>query len=100
MLWLLLLLGSGFAFFFGFDGCFDAGCGGNAALELVYAAHGVEQFLLAGIKRVALAANFGMQFFNRRSGCKTIAASTGHNGAGVKLGVNVGFHNNLLRKIK
>lgn len=65
----------------------------NALLETLHSTGGVHQFLLAGIKRMALAADFSVDFLNGRAGGKSIAASAFNYGVGIKLWVDGSFHN-------
>jgi hypothetical protein len=58
------------------------------------ASRGVDQLLLAGIKRVALIADFNMGAGNRRPRLDDIAARTGERGVLV-LGMNFRFHADL-----
>ena len=89
---LVLFLGSGFSLFFrrrrgfNFRGLFPA------LLESVHGSGGIYQFLGAGVKRMALAANFRMDFLLGRTGNKSMAASTNHFGVIIKLWVNFLLH--------
>ncbi len=72
--------------FFGRDRC--------ALLEFVHSTGSVNKFLLAGVERVAGAANFGMQFCLSGAGGKTVAAGAGY------FGIRVIFRmNSLLHKV-
>lgn len=82
----------GLALFLGFNrGLYGAGHG-RALFKLVHVAGRVQQLLLAGIKRVAVAANFRVEFFHGGAGGKLIAAGAGDNRCGIKLGMDGGFH--------
>lgn len=101
----MLLFGFGgggfFSFLFGGGGLFNffafagRGNGGNFAhlfLEFLDAAGGVNKFLFAGIKRVALAAELDAYFFHGAAGGKSIAAGAGYLGVGIVLRVDILFH--------
>ncbi len=88
----LLFDSPGFAFFFRLYGGLDAGRGNGALFELVNASGRVQKLLLAGVKGMALAADFGMQSGCRGAGGKTGAAGATDNNGGIKLGVDGGFH--------
>src|SRR5210317_1941494 len=62
------------------------------ATEFVHATAGVDDLLLAGIKRVARGAHFDVEFLaERRARFKFVAATT-DDLDGFVIGVNVGFH--------
>jgi hypothetical protein len=61
------------------------------ALEALDAPCGVDQTLLAGVKRMTVRADLDVQLFGRRAGLKGVAARAGHYAAAV-LGMNLGFH--------
>ncbi len=68
------------------------GGGSRGALKFVHPAHGVNQLLLAGIERVAGAANFSMQRLHGGTRGKFVAAGAGNCGSCIKLGVDTSFH--------
>ena len=60
--------------------------------ELVYTATGVDDLLLAGVKRVAGGAHFDVEFLTeRRARFKLVAATTDDLDRFV-IGMNIGFH--------
>ena len=61
------------------------------ALEALDAPCGVDQTLLAGVKRMTVRADLDVQLFGRRAGLKGVAARAGHYAAAV-FGMNLGFH--------
>src|SRR3954469_18897203 len=66
--------------------------------EPLHAAGGVDELLLAGEERVAIAANVDRQLLLRAAGLKRVAACA-VNGADLVLGVNLLFHGNLLAAV-
>ena len=90
----------GFGFFFGVLGRvlgffayhFLAGLGLDLGLEFFHASGGVDQFLLAGVKRMALAAKLGFDLGQSRAGGHSETASTSDLGIFVILGMNIVFH--------
>ncbi len=63
----------------------------EALFEAIHTAAGVHQFLLAGIKWVALVANLHADFRAGALGFKAIATGTGYRG-GLVLGMDALFH--------
>src|SRR5690606_5970242 len=67
-------------------------------VELVHTPAGIDDFLLAGEKGVALGANVDAQVFGqRRARLEGIAATAGHGNVFI-LRMNVGFHGGLAKK--
>lgn len=61
------------------------------ALEALDAPCGVDQTLLAGVKRMTVRADLDVQLFDGRASLKGVAARAGHYAAAV-FGMNFGFH--------
>src|SRR5215472_3779777 len=61
------------------------------ALEALDAPRGVDQTLLAGVKRMTVRADLDVQLFGGRASLKGVAARAGHYAAAV-FGMNFGFH--------
>jgi hypothetical protein len=88
-----LFLNPSFALFLGFFCSLDVRGGRGALLVFVNGTGGIQQFLLARVKRMALAADFRADFGDRGTGRKSIAAGANDFGIGIKFGVNLGLHN-------
>lgn len=92
-----LFLVAGFSdFLYGF-GSFKLGSSSGAFLEFVYDTGGVNKLLFASIKRMAGAADLGVDLRGAGAGGKGIAASAGNNCVWVILWVDVGFHSVIIR---
>jgi len=89
---LLLFLGPNLARFFYLSSRLGLRRRGRALFKFIYGAGGVKQFLLARIKRMALAADFRMQFFLRGTRSKRVTAGAGNFGSGVKCRMDFVFH--------
>lgn len=88
------LAGGGF-FLLGFFAFSDAGSGyllGGFGAELINHAGGIHQLLLAGVKRMAIGANFNIQLTQSGAGGKSIAASAFDLGLSKIFGVDRFFH--------
>jgi len=80
-----------------FNLCRGLNCNGSgrALFEFVDGAGGVQKLLFAGVKRVALAADFRVQRLRGGTGFKSIAAGAGDDNGGIELGMNRGLHKNI-----
>ena len=63
-----------------------------ALLETLHSTGGVKYAPLSGVKRVALAAYFDLEFLSGRASDKGVAARTGNLGIIEIFGVNLFFH--------
>ena len=64
-----------------------------SGFKLLHSAGGVYDFLVAGEKRMAGAANFHMGGFCGRAGFYLVSAGAGDNRVGIILGMDFFFHN-------
>jgi hypothetical protein len=62
------------------------------AAELVYATAGVDDLLLAGVKRVARGADFNVEFLTEGRTRFELVTATTDDLDGFVIGVNIGFH--------
>lgn len=95
----LLFLGSNFARFLNLRRSLNGNRGLLALFKLIDAPSCIQKLLLAGVKRVALAADFRMQRRGCRAGGKFVAAGAGNHNGGIELRMDGGFHREL-NKIK
>src|SRR6056297_26946 len=65
-------------------------------LEFFHSLGGIDQFLLTGIKRMAIGTDLHFQFFLSGTGGKTIAADASNLNIFVILGMNILFHSDQL----